>query len=98
MIKKNTSFFTRGIACPRTIILEAILGEVPSTTYSKVMRCREIESIEDLSTVLSKKEYDLVLSCIQEEFFRQVIWYMVVFDRVIGRDRCNLESEGFCLE
>ena len=88
-------FFDRDYYSPKQIILEAISNKVPIKLYAKIRRIQEIDTIEDLSTELTKKEYDTVEELVKESFIRQTIWYLTVFGIIMNKDILDSDSIEF---
>ena len=88
-------FFEKRYASPKDIIMEAIRGKVSRIIYYRIQRTENLDDIEDLSDILSKKDFDLVSKCVREAFARQTIWYLAVFGIIMGNDTCDLDCQEF---
>ncbi len=82
-------FFNRNYYSPKKIVLEVTFQKIPFEDYMKITRMDEIDTIEDLEGIISDESFEYIELRLREEFLRQTIWYMAVFDIIMGIDRSN---------
>ncbi|MCR5095911.1 MAG: hypothetical protein K6A70_04150 [Erysipelotrichaceae bacterium] len=88
-------FFERKHPSNKEVILESIKGTKYRDIYYKVWKTPRVQTVDDLSTVLTKKEYDQVIECLKEAFARQVIWYIVYFREIMNSEVPDCDYEEF---
>ena len=81
------SFFNRDYCSPQRIILEAAFQKISFEDYTKILRFEDLQTIEDLKGIISDESYEIVELSLREAFCRQTVWYMAVFDVVMGIER-----------